>query len=304
MSDRLARVVVPVFNGAAFVEGAVRSALAQTYRDLEVVVVNDGSTDDTPTVVERLAAEDPRVRVVHQENRGLSEARNAGIAASRGAYLAFLDADDWLTPTKFATQVTALDAEPEIDLVYGEVRYVDVAAGRTWDPLRGAPPLPFERLLVYRNWFAPPAPLLRRRLVERVGGFDPGFRAVEDWDYWLRCLRHTEFRFVAGVVARYRLHPGQMHRDRPRMEQAHRRLVDKHFADDRTARRRHEAFRRLSDAMAARSSGAIGRAVWDLMRFLGSAGSPAEARVVWDLARRHPVPVREDDDGGRGHAGA
>ena len=186
----------------------------------------------------------------------------------------------------------------------GEVRYVDVAAGRTWDPLRGAPPLPFERLLVYRNWFAPPAPLLRRRLVERVGGFDPGFRAVEDWDYWLRCLRHTEFRFVAGVVARYRLHPGQMHRDRPRMEQAHRRLVDKHFADDRTARRRHEAFRRLSDAMAARSSGAIGRAVWDLMRFLGSAGSPAEARVVWDLARRHPVPVREDDDGGRGHAGA
>ncbi|MFN2323700.1 MAG: glycosyltransferase [Trueperaceae bacterium] len=295
MSERpLASIVVPVYDGAAFVREAVDSALAQTYPDLEVVVVDDGSRDATPRIVDALAERDPRVRVHHQANRGLSGARNAGIDRARGAYVAFLDADDWLLPNKLADQVAALEAAPDVGLVYGEVHYVDERqGGAVWDPLRGAPPVPFPRLLAYRNWFAPPAPLLRRSLVDAVGGFDPDFRAVEDWDYWLRCLRHTEFRFVPGVVAHYRLHGDQMHRNRAKMDAAHRQLLEKHFADDPLARRRHLAFRRLADAVAWRAEGAPARAALDLARFALLARTPAEARTVWALARRHPVRVAD-----------
>jgi glycosyltransferase involved in cell wall biosynthesis len=293
MSAPLASIVVPVYDGAAFVAEAIGSALAQTYPNVEVVVVDDGSRDATPAIVDALAARDPRVRVVHQANRGLSGARNAGIEHARGAYVAFLDADDWLLPNKLTDQVAALEAHPDVDLVYGEVHYVDERHGGVWDPLRGAPPLPFSRLLAYRNWFAPPAPLLRRSLVDAVGDFDPAFRAVEDWDYWLRCLSRTDFLFVPGVVAHYRLHGEQMHRNREKMDTAHRQLLAKHFANDPIARRRHLAFRHLSDAMAWRAEGDPRRAALELGRFALAARTPGEARTVWALARRHPVRVAD-----------
>lgn len=294
MSERpLASIVVPVYDGAAFVAEAVGSALAQTYPNLEVVVVDDGSRDATPAVVDALAERDPRVRALHQANAGPSAARNAGLERARGEYVAFLDADDRLLPHKLTDQIAALEADRSVDLVYGDVHYVDASNGHVWDPLRGAPPVPFPRLLAYRNWFAPPAPLLRRRLVDAVGGFDPAMRTSEDWDYWLRCLSHSDFRYVPGVVAHYRLHGEQNHRDRAKMDVGHRQLLAKHFADDPLARRRHLAFRRLADAMAWRAEGAPARAALDLARFALLARNPAEARTVWALARRHPVRVAD-----------
>jgi glycosyltransferase involved in cell wall biosynthesis len=293
----LVSVIVPVFNGAAFVAEGVGSALAQTWPALEVIVVDDGSRDAPPAILDALAARDPRVQVVHQANAGPSAARNAGLERARGAYVAFLDADDRLLPHKLADQVAALEADPSVDLVYGEVHYVEDGGGRVWDPRRGAPPLPFDRLLRYRNWFAPPAPLLRRRLVDAVGGFDPAMRTSEDWDYWLRCLHHTDFRFVPGVVAHYRLHGEQSHRDREKMDVGHRQLLAKHFADDPLARRRHLAFRHLADAMAWRTEGAPGRTLAALIRFAAAARTPDELRTVWRLARLHPVEVPGSAEG-------
>lgn len=296
----LVSVIVPVYDGAAYVAEGVGSALAQTWPAVEVIVVDDGSRDATPAIVDGLALRDPRVRVLHQANAGPSAARNAGLERARGAYVAFLDADDRLLPDKLADQVAALEADRSVDLVYGDVHYVEDRNGRVWDPRRGAPPLPFERLLLYRNWFAPPAPLLRRRLVDAVGGFDPAMRTSEDWDYWLRCLRHSDFRYVPGVVAHYRLHGEQNHRNRAKMDVGHRQLVEKHFADDPLARRRHLTFRHLADAMAWRAEGAPARAALELARFALRARTPSEARTVWALARRHPVRVddpREATDG-------
>lgn len=284
-NDEAARVsvVIPVYNGEAFVDGAIGSALAQTHENVEVVVVNDGSTDGTADVVEGLAGRDARVRVVHKENGGLAAARNTGIDNATGAYLNFLDADDWLLDHKLRHQLDALAEAPDHDLVYSDYVKVSETDGSEHEVPRGVPPVPFERLYVYRNWFAPMVPLLRRRLVDRVGGFDTAFRAAEDWDYWLRCARETEFLYAPGVVAKYRLHDGQMHRDHDRMNVAHQRLVAKHFGEDPDRRRASMAYYHLDNARFRHGRREYGRVARHLLAYLANARSPAQARLVWRL---------------------
>ena len=103
-------VIVPCYNGEAFLARAVESALAQSFRDLEIILVDDGSTDGSSAMCDRYAALDPRVRVIHQSNAGLSAARNAGIAAAQGEYIAFLDADDYLMPDAYEKLFSAMSA--------------------------------------------------------------------------------------------------------------------------------------------------------------------------------------------------
>jgi glycosyltransferase involved in cell wall biosynthesis len=111
-------VVIPAYNEEEFLERCVRSVMAQTYQDWECIVVDDGSTDDTPRIADALAAEDPRVRVIHQANRGFSGSRNAGMFASRGEFLVFIDCDDYIEPTMFDVCVSAMD-EKGVNLVVG-----------------------------------------------------------------------------------------------------------------------------------------------------------------------------------------
>lgn len=282
MSESLVSVVIPVYNGEDFVERAIDSVLAQSHQAVEAVVVDDGSTDGSGDLVDAVARRDERVRVVHKDNAGLAAARNTGIEYARGAYLGFLDADDWLLEHKLETQLRVLEASPD-DLVYSDYVKVNEETGTEHDVPRGIPPVPFERLFVYRNWFAPMVPLLRRRLVEAVGGFDDGFRAAEDWDYWLRCARRTGFVYAPGVVAKYRLHGGQMHRDHERMNEAHRRLAAKHFADDPKRHRSSMAYYHLENARFRKGTGDYLKCGLHLIRYLSHARTPAEARLVWSL---------------------
>ena len=281
--DALVSVVIPVYDGEAFVARAIGSVLSQTHTEVEAVVVNDGSRDGTADVIEALAEGDERVRVVHKQNGGLAAARNTGIEHARGEYVNFLDADDWLLDHKLRLQLGALAGAPDRDLVYSDYVKVDEADCREYEVPRGVPPVPFERLYVYRNWFAPMVPLLRRALVDRVGPFDPGFRAAEDWDYWLRCARLTDFVYAPGVVAKYRLHGGQMHRDHDRMNEAHRRLASKHFGDDGPRYRSSMAYYHLDNARFRKGRGEYGRCARHLASYLASVRSLAEARLVWRL---------------------
>lgn len=281
--DELVSVIIPVYNGRDLVNRAIDSVLDQTYGAVEAVVVNDGSTDGTAEVLDRRAAEDARVRVVHQDNGGLSAARNAGIASARGAYINFLDADDWLLEHKLRLQVDVLQAAPEVDLVYSDFLRVRDSDGVVFGEPRREPPRPIAEVLVYRNWLAPMVPLLRRSLVERVGGFDATFRAAEDWDYWYRCAQAGRLAYVAGVVAMYRMHGGQMHRDRTRMTDARRRFAHKHFALDPIRMRRCMSYNHLDDARYHKARGAWLACGADLVRYLAAAGSLNEARFVWGL---------------------
>jgi glycosyltransferase involved in cell wall biosynthesis len=176
-------VVVPTFNRAEQVGQAIDSILAQTYPHRELIVVDDGSQDDTPRL---LAAYGERIRAFRQENRGVSAARNLGLRAARGALIALLDSDDYWLPGKLAAQVEYLQRHPELMLCQTEEIWI--RNGRRVNPKnrhRKYAGMIFEKTLPL-CLISPSAVLLRRSLLDEVGLFDEGLPACEDYDLWLR----------------------------------------------------------------------------------------------------------------------
>jgi glycosyltransferase involved in cell wall biosynthesis len=205
----LVSVVVPCYNQARFLGEAIESVLAQSHPLFEVVVVDDGSTDDTSEV----AARYPGVRLVRQENRGLSGARNAGLARSRGEYVVFLDADDRLLPGALEAGVERLEARPACAFVSGHYRFIAVDGSF----LRQEP----ERIvgkdryaaLLQLNYIGPPAVVMYRRAVfESVGAFDSSVNPAADYDLYLRIARRFAVSSHEKVVAEYRQHGTNMTR--------------------------------------------------------------------------------------------
>ena len=222
-------VIIPSYNAEAFLPDAVKSVLHQSWRELELIIVNDGSTDATMSLAEQLSQDDGRVKIVDKPNGGLSSARNAGIAAASGDAICFLDADDVFLPDKVERQVQFLDQFPGCDLVYSDYYIGDIALTPIWlESVRPAM-AKMDEYLLYRNGFAPLCPLLRSRLVAATGEFDETLRAAEDWDYWIRAAQHGRFCYLPGAVGVYRTHPGQMHHDRRRMRSGGRRVAEKNF---------------------------------------------------------------------------
>lgn len=226
-SAPLVTVVVPAYNAGRFVEEAVRSALRQTYADLEVVVVDDGSTDDTAERVRALCAADPRVRLLQQENGGVAAARNRGIAAARGALIAPLDADDVWYPAKLERQVEVMARDDTLGLVYTGWERVD-EAGR---PIPGTARAPraegwlADRLVLANLIPCASAPLIRRACLEEVGGYEDhrgfGGQGCEDWDLYLRLAERYRFAVVPECLVGYRQSGGSMSANRRRMRRSY-----------------------------------------------------------------------------------
>jgi dTDP-3-amino-3,4,6-trideoxy-alpha-D-glucose transaminase len=198
--------IVPVFNGEATVARAIESALAQRFDGtVEVIAVNDGSTDATADV---LRAFSDRIRVLEQENRGLSAARNSGVRASSGRYLAFLDADDAWMPGKLAISVAALDEAPGAVMVYSDAVQVDAAGNLLFDSYTpaGQERAPSLDEMLAGFWSILPSTIVvRRPAFERVGGFCEEFRGFfgEDIYFYLLLLEHGPFRYLARPLVRY-----------------------------------------------------------------------------------------------------
>ena len=223
-------LVIATYNHARFLGEALDSAVAQTLEGVEVVVVDDGSTDDTEAVLARYGG---RLRVIRQPNRGLAAARNTGLAAARGTYVSFLDADDVLLPTKLAEQAAILDRAPTVGWTYCDVLIETTATGaemRASERFRyGARMLEgwlFPEL-IHGNFIPAIAPLVRRTVLDAAGGFDERLTALEDWDLWLRLSLIAEARYCPAVLVRYRVHPGGMSEDRSRMDRNRFRVLDK-----------------------------------------------------------------------------
>ena len=187
-------VVTPAFNAAPFIGDAIRSVLAQTHRDLRLIIVDDGSTDGTAAVVKSF--NDPRLTVIRQPGAGVSAARNRGIAAADGDAALFLDADDWLSPDALARLSGALVQAPRAVAAFGPyISTSDRQCGRERPALstRGGLVDPLPDLLV-RNWFANGGHLLiRHSAVKAAGLFRPELRYGEDWDYWIRIALQGPF---------------------------------------------------------------------------------------------------------------
>jgi len=214
-------VIVPTYNYGRFLPDALESIRKQTYPDWECIVVDDGSTDDTLTVVSAAAANDGRVRYVSQANKGPNAARNRGIVESVGDYIQFLDADDLLPPTKLQAQVHAMETDPSIGIIYSDARFFrDSATDLLPHRVPGPRPTtttdtglldPLLRALVeYDNIMVVEGPLIRRSAITAVGPFEESLLRGEDWQYWLRCAL-AGVRFVADTdeerAVRVRLHP-------------------------------------------------------------------------------------------------
>ncbi len=242
-------IIVPAYNQGRFLRGAVESALDQRDQDVEVIVVDDGSTDETAAVAEALAASDGRVRVVRQENAGVAAARNTGLRHATGRYVCFLDADDALEGGAVAAHCAVLDEDPQVAFTYGDVLLVDEDGRRlptSYSVGQARTMLSGDILpsLVLGGYFPPASVMVRRRVLDEVGGFGPALGGHADYDLWLRIVadgRHAVY--VDVPVARYRRHPSGMSRDVEHMR------VTRTAALDRLLRAHPERMARAIAAM-------------------------------------------------------
>ena len=194
-------IVIPTHNRSAIVRRAIDSALAQTFGDLEVVVVDDGSTDDTR---DALASYESRVRYVHQENAGPAAARNHGMKVARGEYIGFLDSDDAYVPENVAAHLRRFEEVPEAGLVYCGIEVLD-KDGRHVKEVRPDPRdrgLVLERLIRY-NFITSSTVLMKRAAMEFAGPMSTRLWFAEDWYYWLRVASRFPIDYVDEILVRY-----------------------------------------------------------------------------------------------------
>ncbi|MFB3903307.1 MAG: glycosyltransferase family 2 protein [Acidobacteriota bacterium] len=225
-------VVIPAFNQAGYLADAIQSVLAQTYSDYEIIVVDDGSTDETRAVVE---SQGPGIRYVWQENQGLAGARNTGIREARGRYVALLDSDDAWLPSFLSSMMWLAESRREATVFYCGVIYID-ERGCDLPQSGHTRVLPrhelYETLLRY-NFLIPSTIVMDRSAIVSAGLFDPAFRRLQDWELWIRLLRQG--RTFAGLdecLVRYRIHKRSLSTDPEGGQQAARSLVQKHFGTD------------------------------------------------------------------------
>lgn len=229
MTEPLVSVVVPAYNAEAFVETSVGSVLAQSFRDFELIVVDDGSTDGTSS---RVRAYGDRVRLLGQQNRGVSAARNRGIAYARGRLVAFLDADDAWKPTKLERQLEELWRRPECGLCYtavclADARMVELGAERRRDGR-----VRRSELLVFGNVVtgSASAVVCERELLLAAGAFDERMSLCADWDAWVRLAERTAFAYVDEPLVVYRRTGASMSADPRVLERDTVRLLQKAFS--------------------------------------------------------------------------
>lgn len=223
-------VVIPVYNQAAFLEGAVESVLRVSSPEDELIVVDDGSQDETPAVARAFGGRFIYLRL--PENLGLAAARNAGIQHATADYVALLDADDeWLAPFPDAMMRLAA-AHPDADVLYCGAHCMS-AEGADLPQLAGVRTVDSSRLyhtLLRANFILPSTVVLKRSSITRAGLFDPGFRRIQDYELWLRMLKMgMSFVGVADPLVRYRVHDESLSNDVEEGHRAFEALIEKHF---------------------------------------------------------------------------
>jgi glycosyltransferase involved in cell wall biosynthesis len=212
LSQPRVSVVLPVYNGAADVRRAIDSILSQTFRDLELIVIDDGSTDATPRILDEIG--DPRVRVFHQRNCGLPATLNRAIELCRADYVARQDHDDLALPTRLERQVSFMDAHTDCGLLgtRAEIHVGDVASGRAIDHPLHHPALCFE--LLFDSPFVHSSVMLRKTVLEAAGGYstDPARQPPEDYELWSRIARGCRVANLPERLQIYREVPDSLSR--------------------------------------------------------------------------------------------
>jgi glycosyltransferase involved in cell wall biosynthesis len=282
MIEGLVSAIVPVHNRPLQLGDAVHSVLAQTYRPIEVIIVDDGSTDETPAVVDALAAKHPaEIRVIHQANAGPGLAREAGRRAARGEFIQYVDSDDVLMPEKFELQVAGLRANPDCGVAYGCTRFLHTD-GRVEVPLKGTGTRVDKMFpgFLRSRWWSTVTPLFRTSICDAAGPWTD-LLLEEDWEYDCRVAAlNVKLHFCDACVAEVRDH-GQNR-------------LSRGAALDATRLSQRARAHALIYAHALRGGVGVGapemqhfaRELFLLARQCGAAGLGTESQELFSMARK------------------
>jgi glycosyltransferase involved in cell wall biosynthesis len=304
-------VIIPTYNHSQYLKRAIDSVLNQTYEDFEIIVVDDGSTDNTRGLID---AYGNQIKYIYQENQGLASARNTGIQASQAKYVAFLDADDWFAKENLEIKVSYLEDHPDAAWVYSDWQYLDdkgnyLEKGSTifkyaHKKLTGHI---FEELVYNRNFISPCTVAVKKTILEDVGYFDPSVICQEDLDLWLRISLKYPAHYIDKVLVYVTALPGSLSRDFSKWVSGNAVIVDKlkHLIPDDLKNRG-----KILDKIIADKHTFLGRdffqrgqlneainAFWQSIKHF-----PLQKRVYWllfmaivrsILAYLHPTTIRE-----------
>jgi glycosyltransferase involved in cell wall biosynthesis len=204
-------VLMPVYNNAAYLKEAIASILNQTFQDFELLIIDDGSTDNSLTILQEFAEQDPRISVRSQANQGVSPTRNELLRQAKGDYIAVMDGDDIALPERLAQQVAFLDSHPEILCVGGAYAMIDPEGQvltHIYPPLQDADIQ--TQMLSGSTAIQHPCAMARRQAVLQAGGYDEALKASIDLDLWLRLGELGSLANLPDVVLHYRLHPNSI----------------------------------------------------------------------------------------------
>jgi glycosyltransferase involved in cell wall biosynthesis len=222
--ERLVSIIIPAYNADQYIERTLRSASNQTHDNIEIIIVDDGSTDRTREIAERFAVDEPRINVISVPNGGVARARNIGLSTARGIFVAFLDADDLWHPTKIERQLLFIDAlDPDYAACYTLTRAID-----SYDNVTGGSALkPETGYILSRHLYARFVGngsnlLVRTQVAQEVGGFDPsyadaGIGGCEDFDFELKIAARYRMAGLPSYLVGYRLYRGNMSSNQQRM---------------------------------------------------------------------------------------
>lgn len=227
--DGLISVLIPTYNAGIYIEKTLQSVLEQTYQNIEIIVVDDGSTDDTEIILKKF--DDPRLHYIKQTNSGgPAKPRNVGIAASKGEYIALFDSDDLMLPTKLSTQIEALKATPDAAFCCTNFSKIDecgkITTAAFWETNKNFQnldkskqdtfgnyyyyPNELTNNLLIHNFVATSSVLIRKDVLDKIGGFDESLANADDYDMWLRISPHYSYILIPQVMHQYRLREGNI----------------------------------------------------------------------------------------------
>jgi glycosyltransferase involved in cell wall biosynthesis len=292
MNHTTVSVIIPTFNSADLVTQAIDSALAQTARPAEIIVADDGSTDDTRR---RVAAYGDPVIYLHQPNQGVAAARNLGLRRATGQFVAFLDADDLWHSSKLEVQLEVMSAQPDLGLL-GTGRYDPSGVHRAVSG-RGAVNRINWRDLAVKNYLTASSVMVRRSVLDQVGEFDTSLHGPEDYDLWLRITAISAVANVDFPLTGYRRIPDSLSQKAKSMSEGMRRILRKldeqnAWSGDRILRRKAYGYCGYSCSIMNRASGRPFRAMGELARSILNYPLPyRRSEIPFPLARLRMWPI-------------
>ncbi|MBD2388332.1 glycosyltransferase family 2 protein [Cylindrospermum sp. FACHB-282] len=221
-------IIIPAYNAMTYLPTTLASVLQQTFTDFEVLIIDDGSTDHLHQWITEIL--DSRVKLIRQNNQGISAARNTGINNSKGKYIAFLDADDLWETTKLEEQIYLLDNNPTIGLVYTWIKLVDHHGKSSGRIIKSHIQGNMWQQIVEYNPIQTSTVIVRRDCLDNVGIFDQNLSSAEDWELWVRISFHYPFAVIKKPLVNYRLHQNNITKNWQITEQGLSLVIEKVFA--------------------------------------------------------------------------